>query len=121
MRISATVIGAPDPRTLGSFYARLLGWDVVTEEEGWVMIRPPDGGMGLSFQLEEGYVRPVWPSGPGDQQMMMHLDIGVEDLERGVAWAIGQGATPAEFQPQEDVRVMLDPVGHPFCLFPAEV
>ena len=27
------------------------------------------------------------------------------------------GATLADYQPQEDVRVMLDPAGHPFCLF----
>ena len=27
------------------------------------------------------------------------------------------GATLAEFQPQDDVRVCLDPAGHPFCLF----
>ena len=27
------------------------------------------------------------------------------------------GATLADFQPQEDVRVYLDPAGHPFCLF----
>jgi hypothetical protein len=27
------------------------------------------------------------------------------------------GATPAAEQPQEDVRVYLDPDGHPFCLW----
>jgi hypothetical protein len=53
--------------------------------------------------------------------MMSHLDIAVEDLEAGVAWALAAGATLADFQPQERVRVMLDPAGHPFCLFPAEV
>ena len=30
--------------------------------------------------------------------------------------ALGKGATLAEHQPQDDVRVMLDPAGHPFCL-----
>jgi hypothetical protein len=50
--------------------------------------------------------------------MMMHLDIGVEDLESGVAWAVECGAVVANHQPQRDVRVMLDPEGHPFCLFP---
>jgi hypothetical protein len=59
----------------------------------------------------------VWPPKPGEQQMMLHLDIAVEDLESGVAWALAAGATLAEFQPQEDVRVVLDPAGHPFCLF----
>lgn len=51
------------------------------------------------------------------QLMMMHLDIAVEDLEKGVAWALELGATLAEHQPQPHVRVMLDPDGHLFCLF----
>jgi hypothetical protein len=49
--------------------------------------------------------------------MQMHLDIWVESLEDGVARAIDLGAALAEHQPQEEVRVMLDPSGHPFCLF----
>lgn len=52
---------------------------------------------------------------------MSHLDIAVEDLEAGVAFALEAGATLAEFQPQKEVRVMLDPVGHPFGLFPGPV
>jgi len=48
---------------------------------------------------------------------MMHLEIAVDDLETSVAHAVAQGATLARFQPQEDVRVCLDPAGHPFCLF----
>jgi hypothetical protein len=49
--------------------------------------------------------------------MQSHLDIEVDDLDRGVAHAVALGATVADFQPQEDVRVCLDPDGHPFCLF----
>lgn len=49
--------------------------------------------------------------------MMMHLEIQAGDLDAGVAHAIAQGATLASYQPQEDVRVCLDPAGHPFCLF----
>ncbi len=118
MRVSATVLGAPDPQALGAFYARLLGWTVVENEPTWVMVRPPAGGTGLSFQHEPGYVPPVWPTAPGEQQMMLHLDIAVEDLDDAVTWAVDAGATVAEYQPQDDVRVMLDPAGHPFCLFP---
>jgi predicted enzyme related to lactoylglutathione lyase len=62
-------------------------------------------------------VRPVWPAGPGDQQMMLHLDIEVDDLEAAVAHAVAAGAAVADFQPQQDVRVLLDPAGHPFCLW----
>jgi catechol 2,3-dioxygenase-like lactoylglutathione lyase family enzyme len=81
------------------------------------VIRAADGGQSLSFQTESRYVRPVWPAGPGDQQMMMHLEIKVDDLPAAVDHAVAQGATLAGFQPQDDVRVCLDPAGHPFCLF----
>jgi Glyoxalase-like domain len=47
----------------------------------------------------------------------VHLDIAVEDLDEGVPWAVEAGATLAAHQPQAGVRVMLDPAGHPFCLF----
>jgi hypothetical protein len=49
--------------------------------------------------------------------MSVHLDIRVVDLELAAAHAEKAGATRADFQPQEDVRVYLDPDGHPFCLF----
>ena len=49
--------------------------------------------------------------------MMMHLEIRVDDLALAVEHAVAVGATVAEHQPQEDVRVCLDPAGHPFCLY----
>ena len=81
------------------------------------MLRAPDGSLKLEVQWEPAYRPPVWPARPGEQQMMAHLDIGVADLDAGVRWAMEQGARVAEHQPQDDVRVMLDPEGHPFCLF----
>jgi catechol 2,3-dioxygenase-like lactoylglutathione lyase family enzyme len=116
-RVAATVLGAPDPRALAAFYAQLLGWTVRDNQPEWVTMASPDGGTGLSFQHEPHWAPPVWPAVPGEQQMTMHLDIGVEDLEKAVAWAVDAGATLADYQPQEDNRVMLDPAGHPFCLF----
>lgn len=49
--------------------------------------------------------------------MMMHLDIEVGDLRAAVDHALELGATLADFQAQEDVRVLFDPAGHPFCLY----
>jgi hypothetical protein len=49
--------------------------------------------------------------------MMMHLDIEVDDLDAAGKHATACGATLAEYQPQQDVRVYLDPAGHPFCLW----
>jgi catechol 2,3-dioxygenase-like lactoylglutathione lyase family enzyme len=124
MRISAAVLDAPDANALARFYARLLGWTVVEDLPGWVRVRHPSGDptpAGLSFAHEPDHVAPVWPTAEGEQQMQVHLDIACDDLDAAVAWAIELGATLAEVQPQPHVRVLLDPVGHPFCLFPGEV
>jgi hypothetical protein len=48
--------------------------------------------------------------------MSVHLDIVVEDLAVAGEHAIAAGAVLADNQPQDDVRVYLDPAGHPFCL-----
>ncbi|ETK34796.1 VOC family protein [Microbispora sp. ATCC PTA-5024] len=117
MSLTATVLDAPDPHALAAFYQRLLGWPIGDQEPDWVTLRPEGGGPGLSFQRERAYVRPTWPAGDGEQRMMMHLDIEVEDLEAAGSQAAEAGATLAAFQPQDDVRVYLDPAGHPFCLW----
>ncbi len=117
--LTAAVLGTPDPRGLARFYQRLLGWPLSTDDPEWATLRPEGGGAGLSFQLEEEHVPPTWPAGHGDQQMQLHLDLAVDDLEAAVQVAVEAGATVAAFQPQDDVRVLLDPAGHPFCLWVA--
>ncbi|MGD0239978.1 MAG: hypothetical protein ABSB59_06565 [Streptosporangiaceae bacterium] len=87
LTVTGTNIGAADANALADFYRRLLGYETRIEEPGWVILRPPGGGHTLNFQAGERYVPPAWPAGPGEQQ------------------------------PQDDVRVCLDPAGHPFCLF----
>jgi hypothetical protein len=129
MSVSGPTLDASDPIALAEFYERLLGWPIVRREgprqgnpssDGWAMLRSPSGGQKIEVQWEPRYRPPVWPSTDGEQLMMMHLDIGVADLDSSAAWAIAQGASLAEHQPQPSVRVMLDPEGHPFCLFPDE-
>ena len=117
MALSGVVLDSPDARELAAFYVRLLGWAVEQDDPEWVTLRSPDGGAGLSFQAEAAYTPPTWPSTPGDQQMMLHLDIEVDDLAAAGAHAEAAGATLAGYQPQEHVRVYLDPAGHPFCLY----
>ncbi|WP_030318176.1 VOC family protein [Streptomyces sp. NRRL B-3229] len=119
-RLSTVVLDARDAHELAAFYQRLLGYVVRAEEPHWVLIGPPPGtaGTSLAFETEPDYVPPVWPTRrPGDQQMMLHLDIEVDDLEAEAARAVAEGARLADHQPQEDVRVLYDPSGHPFCLW----
>ena len=130
MRITGPVLDASDPVALAHFYERLLGWPIVALEgprpgfppnDGWAKVRAPDGSMKIEFQWDPNFAPPVWPSEAGRPLMMMHLDIGVANLAAGVEWAMASGARVAAHQPQEDVRVMLDPEGHPFCLFAMDV
>jgi catechol 2,3-dioxygenase-like lactoylglutathione lyase family enzyme len=102
---------------MAEFYGALLGWEVTYSEADYVLMRDPDGGTGLSFQTEPGYREPTWPAESHRQRKMLHLDIEVADLDASVAHALALGARLADHQPQERVRVMLDPAGHPFCLF----
>ncbi|MFI5906087.1 VOC family protein [Dactylosporangium sp. NPDC051541] len=117
MRLKATVLNASDAGRLARFYSALLEWPIDKQEDGWVTLRDPAGGAALSLQTEELYRPPVWPAAEHTQQMMMHLDIACDDLTAAVARAVELGATVAEWQPQDDVRVCLDPDGHPFCLY----
>ena len=118
LRITALNISAPDAQALAAFYERLLGWQKRdADEPDWVTLVDPEGGIRLSFQSEDVYTRPVWPATAGRQQMMAHLEIQVDDLATATAHAEACGATAAGFQPQDDVRVYLDPAGHPFCLY----
>lgn len=127
MRVSGPTLDAADPIALAGFYERLLGWPIVRQEgprpdhpptDGWAMLRAPGGEMKIEVQWDPNYRPPVWPSEPGEQLMMLHLDVGVADVDAGVQWAVAQGARLADHQPQDHTRVMLDPEGHPFCLFP---
>jgi catechol 2,3-dioxygenase-like lactoylglutathione lyase family enzyme len=118
-RLSAAVLGTPDPQGLARFYQRLLGWPLRDDDPQWATLRPEDGGTGLSFQLERDHEPPVWPPEPGAQQMQQHLDIEVDDLAAACALAEEAGAVHigGHTDDAEDVRVYADPAGHPFCLF----
>lgn len=111
------VLDAPDAHALARFYHDLLGWPIAKEDPGGAALLPPDGVTYLAIQTNDHYVRPVWPGDGSSQQMMVHLDFEVDDLEAAVASAVGAGAEVAGSQPQENVKVMLDPAGHPFCLY----
>jgi catechol 2,3-dioxygenase-like lactoylglutathione lyase family enzyme len=116
LRLSGVVLSTPDARRLAAFYRRLLNAETEVDKGHWISLVTRQGGVRLSFHQDEHYRPPVWPSEDGEQQMMAHLDIDVADLEAACAHALRAGARLADFQPQADVRVLLDPDGHPFCL-----
>ena len=111
------VLDAPDVEVLARFYSGLRGWSIWKQDATGAALDLGEGVAYLSIQHNPDYVRPTWPARPGRQQMMLHLDFEVADLDEAVAHALSLGAELPEYQPQDDVRVLLDPAGHPFCLY----
>lgn len=125
VELTSITVSSPAPRDSAAFYARLLGGDLTAseparpgkpEQDGWAQVQT--GRLTVNFEYEECWTAPVWPAQPGAQTATQHLDIWArDDLQHAVAWAVECGAREASTQPQHDVRVMIDPQGHPFCLF----
>ena len=118
LRVSTVNLSAADVPGLSRFYAQLLGYAVDEDNPDWHYLAASDGSVALSVQHEPTHLPPVWPQSAEAQQMQAHLEIRVDgDLGAAVDRAIALGATLAAYQPQDDVRVLLDPAGHPFCLW----
>ncbi len=111
-----TAIEASDPVRLAQFYAELLGWPIGHEDAESAIVAASERGPFLVFQRAEGYQVPAWPPVEERQRPMMHFDFQVGDLESAVAEAVALGASVADVQPQDNVRTLFDPDGHPFCL-----
>lgn len=111
-----TSIEVPDPVGSARFYAELLDWALVQEEPRTAVVAVSPTGPFVVFQQPDDYRSRSWPPADGRQRPAIHFDFQVGDLDSAVAEAVALGATVAEAQPQEHVRVMLDPDGHPFCL-----
>lgn len=128
VRWGGVCLDCADADELANFYSRLLGWEIGRRDTpetaqggtGWIALTNPDGGVGLSIQGEEWYEPPLWPEQPGAQDKMMHFEISVDDLPAAVDYVLAIGGREASPQPadrdQSQLRVMLDPAGHPFCL-----
>lgn len=122
LRWTTLTIDGADADALGAFYSQLLGWEIAARDgEGWLQLRNPAGGIGLNIQAEVAFEPPIWPEQPGRQAKMMHLEVLVDDLESAVGLVLDCGGTEASHQPvdrdRSRLRIMLDPAGHPFCLF----
>ena len=105
------------------FYEGLLGFEVRDLGPGgrWAQLFDPNGGVHINIQGDQRYQAPTWPEQPGEPTKMMHFEVEVDDLAAAIARALELGGTEAPWQPpdrnRERIRVMLDPAGHPLCLF----
>jgi len=120
-RLVSVTLDCAEVGPVAGFYEQLLGMERVADDGDWAQLRDPRGGVTLNVQAEAGYEVPVWPEVAGEQAKMLHFEVLVDDLEAAVAVAVAAGGTEAPWQPpdrdQARIRIVLDPAGHPLCLF----
>lgn len=129
--LNCIVVDCLVPRHLGDFYRDLLGYEyrpsdqTPNDGEDWLVIEAPGGTPRLAFQGNPEYVPPVWtpdPDRPGEQQMMLHLDLTVPDVEALEQQRIrvlelgGAALYDRTDDADEPLYVFADPSGHPFCI-----
>jgi len=118
IRRTITVFDAPDLAVESAFWAGLLGGEVDAEDD-WHSVSV-DGEWRLGFQLAPDFEPPVWPGEGPRQQMQMHLDLYVDDLDAGRERVLALGGRllqlAADPTAPDRFDVYADPAGHPFCL-----
>ena len=111
--LETVVLDCPDPRSLGEFYAAIVGGKLDVSDPDWTTLRD-DSGAVISFQRAQEWAPPVWPG--ADRPQQAHIDVTVADLDAAEVEVLALGARKHDHQPGTSFRVFLDPAGHPFCL-----
>jgi len=123
-RITELVLDCRDPARLAAWWAEVLGWEVLDEEDGVVEIGPP--GQGPKGPVPTIVFSPT--AEPKAGKLPLHLDVNATDrsqdeelqrlLELGATPVdVGQGPLRAEM----NWHVLADPEGNEFCLLKSTV
>jgi catechol 2,3-dioxygenase-like lactoylglutathione lyase family enzyme len=114
-RFTELVIDCRDPEALAAFWAAVLGYRVLSREEGAVEIGPEAGFGGAAPTLVFG---PVPDPTPGKARLHIDLSATDRDQEDELARLLELGATPSDVGQtgEESWHVLADPEGNVFCL-----
>ena len=113
---TVVVFDAADVLAESSFWAGLLGGQVVDDDHAFHCVIDSAGEWRVGVQLAPDHQPPVWPAGLSQQ---VHLDLHVEDPVHADEQAIALGARllqPGDLAAKQGHQVYCDPAGHPFCI-----
>ena len=96
-----------------TFYEQLTGFAAETID-GVAMPTLLGKNIAISFFPVNHYYAPSFPSPAVGRQI--HLNLYVTDLPAAIRFAKSIGATESPKQFHHSYHILLDPVGHPFCL-----
>lgn len=110
-RLELVCFDARDTAALADFYRDLTGWQIVRDDDGWIILRARDAQEVL-FQPVGTHTPPQWPGQEHPQQF--HLDLLIEDHHAAADRAEELGAT--RLAEAGKWITLADPAGHPFDL-----
>ena len=107
--IAALAIDCENPAALAGFWQKILGGEVVVDDDGDAELRPPEGkGVRLDF-LRVPESKTV--------KNRLHLDLRARDFDAAVAEALSVGASYAnDIYDGDEWQVLRDPEGNEFCI-----
>lgn len=127
------MLDTQNARELAEFYRKLLGLryregdepleDEVADDRDWLVLVDSDGARKLAFQRVATLTRATWPA--SDVPMQLHIDMTVGNvdelrLHRKRAERLGAEVVLDRTNDlDEPLYVLVDPAGHPFCIFVA--
>lgn len=108
-------VDCDDPRTLGAWWAELLGWRVTVDADDETVLEPPLGSPQDGVSPDILFIKV--PEGKPAKNRL-HLDLRPDDQAAEVARAEALGATRVDLGQGDAVTwvVMADPAGNEFCI-----
>jgi catechol 2,3-dioxygenase-like lactoylglutathione lyase family enzyme len=135
-KLVQVVFDSTDARRTAEFWRQLLGLVYPPVHEpppageddpdgrDWLNLKDPDGTPRLAVQQVDTLPRTTWPDHEVPQQLHLDLMVGsVEDLDavhQRVLDLGGELRFDRSDDPDEPLRVFVDPSGHTFCIFVAD-
>ena len=116
--IQCLCVDTADPARLASFWQSALGWRRTFEQDGQVVLEPPEGSAEDGVAPDLLFLRV--PEGKAGKNRL-HLDLRPEDQAAEVARLEVLGARRVDVGQQDDVTwvVMADPEDNEFCVLRA--
>ncbi|MDH6493922.1 VOC family protein [Streptomyces sp. SAI-149] len=116
MQLVAITLDCPDPLALVAFYQQATGLELHPKSDADFAGLNGEHGLLIGFQRVDDYRAPSWPDQIVPQQLHICFKVD-EDLATAEARLLELGAGTPDHQPHGDkARVLIDPVGHPFCI-----
>jgi predicted enzyme related to lactoylglutathione lyase len=107
--LANVVIDCAHPRALAPFWVEVTGYRVRTDDEEWVSIGPPVGGVAIAFQKVPE---------PKVGKNRVHVDLLADDVEAEARRieALGGRRLWVSDDPDDVFIVLADPEGNEFCV-----